>query len=89
MQHLPSIEELLEELRKVSKEALKQKAYERLAQLRIHPEENAELIAELEELNGEDERWYDWVSKAERTDEELWMGIVVHCERQRRRHIEG
>jgi hypothetical protein len=79
----------IEELRKVSKEALMQKAFERLAHLRKHPEENPQLLAELDELreakaldySDRMERWYAWVGKGPSTgrlDDELWMGITVY-----------
>jgi len=78
----------IEELQKVSKEALKQTAYERLSHLRKHPEENPDLLAELDELSrarsldysDRMERWYAWVGKGPSTgrpDDELWMGIAV------------
>jgi hypothetical protein len=71
-----------------SKEALIQKAFERLAHLKKHPEENPQLLAELYELREAKalsefermERWYAWVGKGPSTgrpDDELWMGIGV------------
>jgi len=92
---LPNIEVLKQLLLEVRGGYLKQKAYERLSQLGKHPEEDPELFAKLEELRkkvkGSDkeelakaqyERWYAWVGG--RTDDELWMGIVIHWEQCRK-----